>query len=42
MTKRSHASYESITLEPDIIMNHGVLHFIAGKGYQPGMCISFG
>ena len=42
VTKGSHASYESITLEPDIIMKPGLLHFKAGKGYQPGMCISFG
>ena len=42
MTKRSHANYESITLEPDIVMKPGWLHFKAGKGYQLDMCISFG
>ena len=42
VTKRHHASYESITLESVIIMKLGWLHFKAGKGYQPGMCISFG
>ena len=41
MTKHSHASYESIALEPDIVMKPGWLHFQGGKGYQPGMCISF-
>ena len=42
MTKHSHAGYESITLGSDIIMKPGWLHFKAGKGYQPGVCISFG
>ena len=42
MRKGSHASYESIILESDIIMKPSWLHSKAGKGYQPGMCISFG
>ena len=40
--KRSHASYESIILEPDIIMKLGWLQFKAGKEYRPAMCISLG
>ena len=41
MAKESHASHESISLNQNIRMKHGCLHFKAEKGYQAGMVFSF-